>query len=191
MQKESELYHYGRLGMKWGQHIYKDRYGGLNNSGRARVRQLSAEHKRLASINTLSKKGVKRLADVEKEYEHLTGKTISSHVSEKLGIKTPKRVEDLTNEELQAYNTRKQLETTYLGYQPKPTISKGKRFVSFVGNKVVLPIAMDIGKAYVTSLGADKVTGQDMTKSSPKAKEAAKNAAKKSVQALLTQKKKK
>ena len=46
-----------------------------------------------------------------------------------------------------------------------------------MGKKFILPVTLDIGKAYLTSLGADKVTGQDMTKAASKAAEAAKKAA--------------
>lgn len=155
---ENELYHYGRLGMKWGRHIYKDRYGGLKKSGRERVKELSAEYKKLSSITTLTKKGEKRLADVTKEYEHLTGKTIGAHDISKLSPK-PKRVEDMTNEELTAYNTRKQLETTYQNYQPKYEPSKGRKFASYMGTKVVVPIATDLGKKWVTAYATAVMNG--------------------------------
>lgn len=154
MHGEGELYHYGRLGMKWGQHRFKDRYGGLNNAGRARVKVLVSEHKKLSAINTPTKKGTKKLSDVEKEYEHLTGKQIGPQDSPKIH-ETRKRVQDMTNEELTAYNTRKQLETTYQNYQPKPEPSKGKKFVKAVigtpVQKVLLPVAIDVGKKYITS----------------------------------------
>ena len=147
--------------MRWGRHIYKDKYGGLNQAGRAKTRELSSEHKKLSAINTLSKKGVKRLEDVEKEYEHLTGRPISAHAAEKIGIKTPKRVDEMTNEELTAYNTRKQLETSYQGYQPKAEISRGKKIAkSVIGtpfNKVLMPVAIDLGKAYLKSVGMKKL----------------------------------
>lgn len=161
MSNEGELYHYGRLGMKWGEHRYKDRYGGLNKAGKLKVRELANEHKKLEAINTLSKKGIKRLEDVEKQYAHLTGKRIGEHTPDKVGIKTPKRVEELTNEELSAYNSRKALENTYMSYQPKPQVSKGKQFASYVGNKVVLPIATELGKKWVNGYVIGKVNGVD------------------------------
>lgn len=164
MHGEGELYHYGRLGMKWGQHRFKDRYGGLNNAGKTRVKELSAEHKKLSSINTLTKKGTKKLEDVEKEYEHLTGRPINSQdVAKTAPIK--KRIEDMTNEELSAYNNRKQLETTYQGYQPKQQVSKGKKFASYMGSKVITPIATDIGKKWITGYTIAKMNGvQDPAK---------------------------
>ena len=91
----------------------------------------------------------------------------------------------MTNEELSSYNTRKQLETTYLGYQPKARVSKGKQVVGFLAKKVALPVAIDIGKAYLTSLGVDKVTGADMSNAQAKAKTAAVEGIPKSVEKVL------
>lgn len=156
---QNELYHYGVLGMKWGRRRYQDKYGGLNNAGKAKTRALSNEYKKLSSISTLTKKGIKRVVDIEKEYEHLTGKKINSNVSEKVGIKAPKRIDDMTNEELTAYNTRKQLEQTYLSYQPKEKVSRGKKFASYMGSKVIAPIATDLGKKWVTGFTIAKMNG--------------------------------
>ena len=154
MQNNNELYHYGRLGMKWGRRIYSDKYGGLKNAGHVKVNQLASEYDKLSGISTLTKKGEKRKSDIEKQYTHLTGKPISSHVLTKKTNETPsqKRIHDMTNEELSAYNTRKQLETTYLNYQPKPQISKGKQFTSVVLNKVITPVAVKAGQAYLTKV---------------------------------------
>lgn len=160
MENSNELYHYGRLGMKWGEHIYLNRYGGLKPSGRTRVKKLESEHDSLSRIKRLSKHGVKRKADIEKEYEHLTGTSISERVKEprqSTGVQgsRSKSVHEMTNEELQAYNTRKQLETTYQNYQPKPQISKGKQFVQAVGSKVIAPVAIEVGKKYLTKVAMD------------------------------------
>lgn len=155
MQYGGELYHYGRLGMKWGQHIYLNRYGGLTNSGHIRVKKLESQHDNLSRIRRLSDKGTKHKADIEKEYEHLTGRSIYDR--NKPATSGPKSVKDMTNEELTAYNTRKQLETTYQSFQPKESVSKGKRFVTVVGTKVVAPVAIDVGKKYLTKVAMDSL----------------------------------
>ena len=46
----NELYHYGRLGMKWGCRKYQNKYGGLNNAGQLRRKKLEAEYDNLSSI---------------------------------------------------------------------------------------------------------------------------------------------
>ena len=147
MSYNHELYHYGRLGMKWGQHKYQNKYGGLNSAGRSRVRQLEDEHDNLSDIGRLSAKGIKRRSDIEKEYQHLTGKVISERV--KTPTQKPKSLREMSNEELTAYNTRKQLETTYLGYQQKPEKSKGKKFATAMGKHVVAPLSKEVYKQIV------------------------------------------
>lgn len=154
MLYSNELYHYGRLGMKWGQHRFHDKYGAMTRAGQIRSRELSSEHKRLSSIRTLSKRGEQRLSEVEKEYEILTGKQIGNEL---IPAVRPKRVQDMTNEELSAYNTRKQLETTYQTYQPKVQISKGKQFTQTVVSKVIAPVAIDIGKKYISKVAMEKL----------------------------------
>lgn len=190
MEQTNELYHYGKLGMRWGRHKFQDRYGGLNKAGSEKTKKLLSEYKKLAKITTLSKAGTKRLANVEKEYNHLTGKKIGADEpntkSDNVGpSRKTKSIQDMTNEELSSYNTRKQLETTYLGYQPKARVSKGKQVVGFLAKKVALPVAIDIGKAYLTSLGVDKVTGADMSNAQAKAKTAAVEGIPKSVEKVL------
>lgn len=179
----NELYHYGRLGMKWGQRRFTNRYGGLNRAGRMRIKQLESEHDELSNIGHLSKKGVKRKEDVEREYSHLTGKSINDRI--RIATQKPKSMREMTNEELTAYNTRKQLEETYQKYQPKHEVSKGRQFAAAVGKKFILPIAVDVGKAYLTSVLSDKATKKDMTKAAGKAAEEARKAAEKATEKAM------
>ena len=156
MQNGNELYHYGRLGMKWGQHRFHNKYGALNKAGQVKRRQLALEYGQLTKINKLTKKGEKHLDDVSKKYEHLTGKPIGSHAAT---VIPTKKLKDMTNEEITTYNTRKQLEATYLGYQPKKEVhvSKGKKFVAGVFTKVITPVATDLGKAYLKDIAKKKL----------------------------------
>ena len=70
-----------------------------------------------------------------------------------------KTMNEMTNAELQAHNTRKQLEATYMSYHPKK-VSRGKQFTSAVVNKVIIPVAVEAGKNYTKKLLADMQNGK-------------------------------
>jgi hypothetical protein len=103
----------------------------------------------------LTEKGTRHKTDIEKQYEHLTGRKISELTQ--VSKPKPKPIHEMTNEELVAYNTRKQLETTYQSYQPKPEISKGKKLADSVVNKIITPVAIDIGKTYLKKVASEKM----------------------------------
>ena len=87
--KEDELYHYGRLGMKWGQHIFTSakEYAAARKRKRKAVRALRKERrKQIKRINKLLKmkpskmtnEEMKELRDrlnLEKELREIRGKT--------------------------------------------------------------------------------------------------------------------
>lgn len=62
-----------------------------------------------------------------------------------------KSLDQMTNDEIKAYTTRKQLEADYAKYNPKQ-VSRGKKIATSVakkvGNDVVAPILVDAGKAW-------------------------------------------
>ena len=58
MQNSNVLYHYGRLGMRWGQHRYRDKYGTLTKHGHAKRSQLEKEHDKLTNTTQLTKTGL-------------------------------------------------------------------------------------------------------------------------------------
>lgn len=118
----SYLYHSGVLGMRWG----------VRRSRKAKV--------------SVTKKGTKETTAIDKAKAPQHNKPIAKPIAK------PKALEDMTNEEIQAYNTRKQLENTYKSLQPKPNVSLGRKFAGTVLNKVVAPVAMDIGRKYLTNV---------------------------------------
>lgn len=123
---DNKLYHTGIKGMHWGVRRTHDKYGGLTKSGANQSIKLKQEYDRLSSISTLSDKGKQRKTEVQQRYKKLTGKSINPPKSNKSDEPKKKVLDDMTNEELQAYNTRRQLENNYLNGQPKPKYPHGK-----------------------------------------------------------------
>lgn len=148
----NELCHHGVLGQRWGVRRYQDRNGALTGAGKKKKEQLEREYKELMSIGSITQRGKQRKSEVQKQYKELTGKSVNSETSSSKQSVHRKTIHDMTNEELQAYNSRKQLENTYLNFQPKEKISKGKQFMDVAVNKVVVPAAIDAGKAYMTDI---------------------------------------
>lgn len=121
-----ELYHTGVLGMRWGIRRAHNKYGALTKSGEKQSEQLKQEYDKLSKISTLSPKGKERKSEVQKQYKKLTGKSINPPKVKKVDDTKKKQLDDMTDEELRNYNTRKQLENTYLSSQPKPKYPHGK-----------------------------------------------------------------
>ena len=119
-----ELYHTGRKGMKWGQHIYSRLYkrsdGSLTELGRKRARAYAAK------------------------YRKLTGHKVSQSQSDettKVKKAKEKSVSEMSDSELQSRINRLQLEQRYSQLKPK-NISSGKKFIE----RVLKPAASDASK---------------------------------------------
>ena len=121
-----ELMHYGRKGMKWGQHIYGRLYrhkdGSLNSFGRKKAKKYAAKYKRLTGSRP-------------------TAKSIETSTSKPSSKPEQKSIKDMSDNELRNTINRLQLERQYQQLQPSH-ISKGKRFI----DKVLAPAATDAGK---------------------------------------------
>ena len=149
---ENELVHWGIKGMRWGVRRYQNKDGTLTPAGRKRYenelsklkeqeRVIKNQKKTQAKFNELDKKR-KQLDDLKK------GKVSSTT---KKSEEAPKRksITDMSDEELQAFVNRMNLEKQYkeaLAYQNKATVSKGKKFVQGLMNEVIVPVSIDVGK---------------------------------------------
>lgn len=119
---ETELYHYGRKGMKWYQNIFSK--GRVTGSGK---RPMTPREKAKAAKERAKAKA-KAAAD-EEARKH-----------------DPKR---MTDQELQAAINRRMLENRYNELHPQK-VSRGKKFVNDMIDKALLPGAIDAGKKFFT-----------------------------------------
>ena len=120
-----ELYHTGRKGMKWGQHIYSRLYkrsdGSLTELGRKRARAYAAKYRKITG--------------------HKVRQSQSDDKTEKTKTTKEKSVSEMSDSELQSRINRLQLEQRYSQLKPKH-ISSGKRFIE----RVLKPAASDASK---------------------------------------------
>lgn len=131
----NELMHHGIHGMRWGVRRYQNKDGSLTAAGRKRINQLDSE------------------------YQRLTGKKLSKSSESNTVKKTsakPKKISEMTNEEIQEKINRITLEQNLKSLTPKK-ISAGKRFTETVMNDVITPAATDVGKQLARSMFADGV----------------------------------
>ena len=124
---DSELYHHGIRGMKWGVRRYQNKDGSLTNAGK------------------------KRRAKLEGELEKLGGKKSDSDGSSGSSGSGEKSVSEMSNKELQERTTRMQMEANYYNAQkslasatPKQVAetkqpSKGKEFAQKFFKDNVVP----------------------------------------------------
>ena len=103
-----ELYHYGRKGMKWGQHIF----GKERSSGTKKRKKESGvvDAVKKMTANRKQKKAVKAETERQKKLKK-------------------KKISDMTDDELRERIARLELEKRYRDLTPKDT-SKGKSFLS-------------------------------------------------------------
>lgn len=140
------LEHHGIKGMKWGVRRYQNKDGSLTNAGRKRAAKLAAQK-----------------AKINDEYKSLTGKKMPTNPSGKNGKSgkaksdtsesaAPKKksVKEMSDAELQQAVNRMNLEQRYSQLNPKQ-VSKGQAFAEKVFKDVLVPVATDVAKQYISS----------------------------------------
>ena len=141
-QNTDELYHHGILGMKWGVRRYQNADGSLTPAGR------------------------KKAGELAKKYSEVTGKRLVVK-KRSVGQQRERLAHEMSSKELQEKINRMRLEETYTSMMasrvPQKKASIGRRFVSTITNKVIVPGAIEGSKKVVSNL-VDQAIGRAVQK---------------------------
>lgn len=158
-----ELYHFGIQGMKWGVRRYQNKDGTLTPSGRERMLSNARKYERKANTsvatNYLAKSRKARLhqkaKDARDEVRRSDLKKARAKTEQSKANSTkPKKVSEMSDDELRQRINRIQLEKQYSQLNPKK-VSAGEKFAKYVFQNVIVPNATSLAKEYTLKLGKE------------------------------------
>ena len=158
-----ELYHFGIQGMKWGVRRYQNKDGTLTRSGRERMLSNARKYERKANTsvatNYLAKSRKARLQqkakDARDEVRRSDLKKARTKTEQSKANSTkPKKVSEMSDDELRQRINRIQLEKQYSQLNPKK-VSAGEKFAKYVFQNVIVPNATSLAKEYTLKLGKE------------------------------------
>lgn len=158
-----ELYHFGIQGMKWGVRRYQNKDGTLTPSGRERMLSNARKYERKANTsvatNYLAKSRKARLQqkakDARDEVRRSDLKKARAKTEQSKANSTkPKKVSEMSDDELRQRINRIQLEKQYSQLNPKK-VSAGEKFAKYVFQNVIVPNATTLAKEYTLKLGKE------------------------------------
>ena len=158
-----ELYHFGIQGMKWGVRRYQNKDGTLTHSGRERMLSNARKYERKANTsvatNYLAKSRKARLQQKAKDARDEVRrsdlkKARAKNETRKVEASKPKKVSEMSDDELRQRINRIQLEKQYSQLNPKK-VSAGEKFAKYVFQNVIVPNATSLAKEYTLKLGKE------------------------------------
>lgn len=133
-QNTDELYHYGVPGQRWGFRRYQNPDGTLTPAGRRRANKLAEKYAKVTGKKLIVKK-----------------RSVQGNEKPK-----PKTISEMSDYELQQKINRIYLERNYAkaiaSQQPKPKISRGRKFINTIKKEVIVPSMISAGKKILTGV---------------------------------------
>ena len=160
---ENELEHWGTKGMRWGIRRYQNKDGTLTLAGRKRYQKELAKLKEKEKVIKNRQKSQAKFDELDrkrKQLDDLKKGKVSSTTKKFEEAPKRKSIKDMSDEELQAFINRTNLEKQYkeaLAYQNKATISRGRKFAQTLVNEVVAPVSKEVGKAVLKRIMTNAV----------------------------------